>query len=52
MNYNGKIDFKKFKNSALVDLKGKTATKRCICRRQTTVRKYAYYLPECPERKI
>lgn len=31
MNYNGKIDFKKFKNSALVDLKGKTATKRCIC---------------------
>lgn len=31
MNYNGKIDFKKFKNSALIDLKGKTATKRCIC---------------------
>lgn len=31
MNYNGKIDLKKFKNSALVDLKGKTATKRCIC---------------------
>ena len=31
MNYNGKIDLKKFKNSALIDIKGKTATKRCIC---------------------
>lgn len=31
MNYNGKIDLKKFKNSALIDLKGKTETKRCIC---------------------
>lgn len=31
MNYNGKIDLKKFKNSALIDIKGKTTTKRCIC---------------------
>lgn len=31
MNFTGKLDFMKFKNAFATNIKGKTATKKCVC---------------------